>query len=84
LVDDPFELTDRAVCVSSVRTEAKASVTRRLHEILPDHEQRHAAEFHTDRLRQSFIIARAALRLLLGRYLDLLTKLRYVSPRGHR
>lgn len=64
-----FDLPDRAVHVWRVRTQAPSAVAERLELLLGDDEKSCAAQFRFDRLRESFVIARGVLRILLGHYL---------------
>jgi 4'-phosphopantetheinyl transferase len=61
--------------VWSVRTAAPTSVIGHFEQVLSPDERDRAARFRFPHLRDSFILARGCLRLLLGRYLN-------VSPAG--
>jgi 4'-phosphopantetheinyl transferase len=65
-----FELAGRSVHVWSIRTEASNAVAARFELILAPDERHRAARFAFDHLRHSFILARGALRILLGHYLN--------------
>lgn len=67
----PLSLIGRRVDVWPVRLEANASVVAWLHSILASDEAERAAQFRFEHLRRSFILARGALRVLLGRYLGI-------------
>ena len=56
--------------VWTVRQQAADPVVARFESLLTPDERERAARFLFDHLRRSFIIARGALRVLLGRYLD--------------
>jgi 4'-phosphopantetheinyl transferase len=64
-----FELTDRIVHVWTVRLQAPDAVVERFQSLLAADETDRAARFRFEHLRQSFILARGTLRVLLGRYL---------------
>jgi 4'-phosphopantetheinyl transferase len=65
-----FELSDRAIHVWAVRQQAPDPVVARFESLLSADERERAGRFRFDHLRRSFILARGALRVLLGRYLD--------------
>lgn len=64
------ELTGRAVHVWPVSTYAPDTVVERFQALLAPDETDRADRFRFPRLRQSFTLARGALRVLLGRYLN--------------
>jgi 4'-phosphopantetheinyl transferase len=66
-----YELTGRAVHVWPVSTHAPAAVTEQFWFLLAPDETDRAGRFRFDHLRRSFILARGALRVLLGRYLNI-------------
>lgn len=66
-----FELADRMVHVWPVRTLAPNPVVERFQAFLAPDETDRAGRFRFERLRRSFILARGALRILLGRYLKI-------------
>src|SRR5581483_3578226 len=70
IADDSFKLAERTVHVWPVRTVASIAVVARLELALAPDERDRAARFRFDRLRHSFVLARGALRILLGRYLN--------------
>jgi len=53
-----------------VRTEASSEVLERFRLLLSSDEQERAERFHFDHLVRRFVLARGALRILLGHYLD--------------
>jgi len=57
--------------VWSVRTDAGEAEVARFRLVLSSPERDRAAKFRFEGLRNAFIVARGALRLLLGRYLDI-------------
>ena len=65
-----MELTGRTVHVWSVRTVASEAVASWLESMLASDERDRAARFRFEHLRHSFVVARGALRVLLGRYLN--------------
>jgi 4'-phosphopantetheinyl transferase len=67
----PFDLSGRDVHVWTLRTGASDDVAAKFEPVLVRGERDRAAGFRFDHLRRSFVIARGALRCLLGRYLDL-------------
>lgn len=71
LADCSFEIDGRSVHVWSVRTEASEAVAARFDRVLAPDERGRAARFPFNHLRHSFVIARGALRTLLGRYLNI-------------
>ena len=70
-VASEFLLKGRDVHVWSVRTDAGDSEVAPFRLVLSPTERDRAAKFHFKGLRNSFILARGALRLLLGRYLNI-------------
>lgn len=67
-----FELDTRTIHVWIVRTSgASPAALGQLREILAPSEKERAARFRFDHLQRSFVAARAALRILLGRYIEL-------------
>jgi 4'-phosphopantetheinyl transferase len=66
----PFDLSGRNVVVWSVRTKAPSAVAEQFELLLGPDEKDRAARFRFDNLRHSFVIARGALRILLGHYLN--------------
>ena len=71
IVDSRFELASRTVHVWSVPTVASAGISLRFERTLSPDERERADRFRFAYLRESFIVARGALRVLLGRYLGL-------------
>ena|SRR5688572_29745559 len=65
-----FELESRTIHIWPIRTAASIGLVSTFERLLAPHEQERAAEFHSDNHRISFIVARGALRTLLGSYLD--------------
>jgi len=65
-----LELVGRLVHVWPIRTVASNDIIRWLERVLAPDEKGRAARFRFDHLRHSFILARGALRILLGRYLN--------------
>jgi 4'-phosphopantetheinyl transferase len=65
-----LELQGRAVHVRPVRLEASDAGLSQLELTLAPDELDRAARFRSDSLRRSFVVARGALRALLGRYLS--------------
>jgi 4'-phosphopantetheinyl transferase len=65
-----FELADRTVRVHAVRLHAPDAAVSRFHGILTLDERARAARFHFSHLQRAFILARGALRILLGHYLS--------------
>lgn len=68
---DSFDLSTRNVHVWTLRTNASSNVIARFEKVLAPDERSRAAQFHVSRPRESFILTRAVLRHLLGRYLGL-------------
>ena len=66
LADCSFELAGRIVHVWVVRTFASNKVAWELEQVLAPVEKDRAARFRFNNLRHSFILARGALRILLG------------------
>lgn len=64
-----FELTEQMVHVWSLRTEASNAVVAKFELFLTPDERKRAEAFRFENLRQSFVLTRGALRVLLGRYL---------------
>ncbi len=65
-----YEFTGRAVHVWPVLTQAPDAVVEHFQLLLAPDETDRAGRFRFDHLRRSFILARGALRILLGRYLN--------------
>jgi 4'-phosphopantetheinyl transferase len=65
-----YELSGRAVHVWPVSTLAPDTVVERFESLLSPDEIERAARFRFEHLQRSFILARGALRVLLGRYLN--------------
>jgi len=65
-----FELTGRAVHVWPVSIQAPVPVVDRFRSLLSADETARSARFRFEHLQHSFILARGALRILLGRYLN--------------
>lgn len=65
-----FELTGRAVHVWPVSIQAPLLVVDQFRSLLAPDETARAARFRFEHLQHSFILARGALRILLGRYLN--------------
>ncbi|HMF75353.1 MAG TPA: 4'-phosphopantetheinyl transferase superfamily protein [Bryobacteraceae bacterium] len=65
-----FELTGPEVHVWSVRTEASNTVIGQFEQFLAADEKHRADRYRFEHLRNSFVLARGALRILLGCYLD--------------
>lgn len=79
-----FQLDNREVCLWTVLLEASPdNFTRCLEWLSPDETAR-AERFHFPRHRHAFVLGRAALRALLGSYLDIpATEVRFVyGPQG--
>jgi 4'-phosphopantetheinyl transferase len=74
-ISRPLELAGRSVDVWPVRLEASDTVVARFERVLEPGETARAARFRFDHLQRSFILSRGALRVLLGRYLE-------ISPGG--
>lgn len=66
-----FDLSGRCVHVWSLRNDAPGTAARKFEAFLSIEERQHASRFCSERLRDSFFVARGALRYLLGRYVDL-------------
>jgi 4'-phosphopantetheinyl transferase len=64
-------LAGRGIHVRPITTVASREVTARFEPVLSPDERTRAAAFRFPHLRDSFILARGALRILLARYLDL-------------
>jgi 4'-phosphopantetheinyl transferase len=65
-----FELTGRAVHVWPVSIQGPIAVVDQFCSLLSADETARAARFRFEHLQHSFILARGALRILLGRYLN--------------
>lgn len=65
-----LEFPGRIVHVWPVRTAASKDVISRLERVLAPDERDRAARFRLGHLRDSFVVARGALRIMLGRYLN--------------
>jgi 4'-phosphopantetheinyl transferase len=66
----PFEGADRTIHIWSVRTTAPDAIVSEFQSLVSPDEQTQATRFCFTHLRSSFVLARGALRLLLGAYLD--------------
>ena len=66
-----YELTGRAIAVWPVSTQAPDAVVERFRSFLAPDEMERAARFRFEHLQRSFVLARGALRVLLGRYLNM-------------
>lgn len=66
-----LELSGREVHIWTLPTTAASATAVMFEPILAPDELDRARRFHFTHLRESFLIARGALRCLLGRYLDL-------------
>lgn len=66
-----FELDGRVVDVWAIRTKASSAVAAQVERILAPDEKCRAEQFRFDQIRDSFIVSRGALRILLGCYLDI-------------
>jgi 4'-phosphopantetheinyl transferase len=66
-----IELSGREVHVWTVRTEGSAAVAGWFEQLLSPDEKARAARFRFEHLWCSFVIARGALRIMLGRYLNI-------------
>jgi 4'-phosphopantetheinyl transferase len=66
-----FKLYSQTVYVWPVANVASKGILSRLEEILSEDEKARADRFRFDHLRQSFVVARGILRVLLGRYLGI-------------
>ena len=65
-----FALSERDIHVWTLRIDAPAGIAAEFEPVLVPSEMERAARFRFDHLRRSFVIARGALRCLLGRYLS--------------
>ena len=65
-----FQRTEQAVDVWSVHTAGSGPVAGEVERILAPDEKARADQFRFSHLRRSFVLARGALRILLGYYLD--------------
>ena len=70
IADRSFELAGPIVHVWPVHTVASKAIASRLELILAPEERDRADRFRFDHLRHSFVLAHGALRMLLGRYLN--------------
>jgi 4'-phosphopantetheinyl transferase len=66
-----FKLAGRSVHLWSIRTQSSSAVRTQFERVLSPDERSRTARLRFDHLRQSFVVARGALRVLLGRYLDM-------------
>ncbi|MGA2592841.1 MAG: 4'-phosphopantetheinyl transferase superfamily protein [Bryobacteraceae bacterium] len=66
-----FDLSGRIVHIWPVRTETPSSVAVSFEPYLSPDEKGRAAQFRFERHRNSFVVARGILRILLGRYLNI-------------
>jgi 4'-phosphopantetheinyl transferase len=66
----PFELADRTVTVRAVHLDGPDAVVAQFRDILTPDEGDRAARFHFSHHQRLFILARGALRILLGRCLS--------------
>jgi 4'-phosphopantetheinyl transferase len=71
IADCSFHLSGRSVHVWPVRTEAPTAVADGFELHLSPDEKGRAAQFRFEHDRNSFVIARGVLRILLGRYLHI-------------
>jgi 4'-phosphopantetheinyl transferase len=71
LADRSFDLSGPVVHVWPVVTQVPELVAKELELVLQPEEKRRAYQFRFENLRCSFIARRAALRVLLGRYLNM-------------
>jgi 4'-phosphopantetheinyl transferase len=69
LADCSFELGGRIIHVWCVGTDVSPTVAAQFEHLLAPEEKRRAARFRFHHLQCSFVVARGALRVLLGRYL---------------
>src|SRR5262245_40841541 len=67
----PLHLDAREIHVWSIPIDVGADAASGLMVLLPSSEQERAQRYVIDSVRQRFVATRAALRLLVGRYLDL-------------
>src|SRR5689334_9599541 len=67
----PLRFEGRSVHVWPVRTEASTAVVERFEPFLSMDEKVRAAQFRFDHLRDRYVIARGALRALLGCFLNI-------------
>jgi 4'-phosphopantetheinyl transferase len=65
-----FKLTEQAVDVWPVHTGGSSAVAEEVERVLAPDEKARADQFRFSHLRRSFVLARGALRILLGCYLD--------------
>jgi len=65
-----FNLSEREIHIWTLPTEASSEVVARFERVLVSEEADRAARFRIGYLRESFVIARGALRSLLGLYLN--------------
>ncbi|HEY1806694.1 MAG TPA: 4'-phosphopantetheinyl transferase superfamily protein [Terracidiphilus sp.] len=65
-----FTLSRREIHIWIFPTEAPNDLVARFERILPSEEVDRGARFHSTHLRDSFVLARGALRFLLGKYLN--------------
>jgi 4'-phosphopantetheinyl transferase len=70
ILGSSFDLSGRNVEIWPVRIDAADAVAERFELYLGSDEKHHAARFRFDELRRSFVIARGALRILLGHYVN--------------
>lgn len=70
LADRLFKLAESDVHVWPVVTQASEAVGKELESVLQPEEKRRADKFRFAHLRRAFIVGRSALRILLGRYLN--------------
>ncbi len=68
--DDAMNLSDEDVHVWRARLDQSDARVEALKGLLCDEERERAARFHFDRHRRRYIVARGALRVILGGYLD--------------
>ena len=67
-----FELSGSEIHIWTLPTEASNDVIERFERVLSAEEAHRAERFHFKHLRESFVVARGALRSLLGLYLNIL------------
>lgn len=66
--DQSFELSGNDIQIWTLPTQASNEVVAKFDQILAPEESDRAARFHFAHLRESFVIAHGALRILLGKY----------------
>jgi len=63
------ELTGRSILIWTLRTQVGEDVSAAFEQVLARDERQRAAQFRVAQARESFVVTRAVLRILLGRYL---------------